>query len=268
MTSLCLIGLLVPYNDIHLDITGSATSAASPFVIAIQRSGVAALPSIFNVFILIAVLSVGNSAVYGSSRTLQALAAQGQAPKWFTYIDREGRPLVGIAFTCAMGLLAFLVESGSAGAVLEWMLALSGLSAVFSWASICLAHIRFRKAWAANGLTNDDLVYNSMFGVTGSWIGFISSILIMVAQFWVSTWPVNYGKVNQVKEFFLGCLCIPFMVVLYVFWKLFKKTSIVAVEDMDITAGRADLDARALRTAAEAEYKALPKWRKVLTLFY
>lgn len=268
MTSLCIIGLLVPYDDIHLDITGSATSAASPFVIAIQRAGVSALPSIFNVVILIAVLSVGNSAVYGSSRTLQALAVQGQAPKFFTYIDREGRPLIGIAFTCAMGLLAFLVESKSSGTVLEWMLALSGLSAVFSWASICLAHIRFRKAWALEGLNNDDLVYNSMFGILGSWVGLISCALIMVAQFWVSTWPVDYSNTNQVREFFLGCLCIPVMILLYFFWKILKKTKIVPVEDMDIVNGRTRLDARALRAAAQTEYKALPRWRKVLTLFY
>lgn len=82
LISLLLVGLLVPYTDPRL--LNGATSEdakASPFVLAMTNAGIKGLPSVFNVVIMIAVLSVGNSSVYGSSRTLAALAEQHQAPK-------------------------------------------------------------------------------------------------------------------------------------------------------------------------------------------
>jgi amino acid transporter len=64
-----------------------------------------------NAVIMISVLSVGNSSVYGSSRTLAALAEQGQAPQFLAYIDRKGRPLWAICVASAMGLFCFLAAS-------------------------------------------------------------------------------------------------------------------------------------------------------------
>ena len=102
-----------------------------------------------NVVIMIAVLSVGNSSVYGSSRTLAALAASNQAPKIFGYIDKQGRPLVGIIAQLLVGLLCFLAASDKQGEVFNWLLALSGLSSIFTWGSINVCLIRFRRALAA-----------------------------------------------------------------------------------------------------------------------
>jgi amino acid transporter len=74
--NLLLVGLVVPANSpLYQD--ASSTSRASPFVIAIQLAGIKVLPSIFNAVILIAVMSVANSCTFGSTRTIQALAANG-----------------------------------------------------------------------------------------------------------------------------------------------------------------------------------------------
>lgn len=162
-----------------------------------------------NVVIMIAVLSVGNSSIYGSSRTLAALAEQGQAPRILAYIDRTGRPIVSILFASAIGFLAFLAGAGSSvqNQAFNWMLALSGLSSIFTWGSICLAHIRFRKAWKVQGHTLDELAFRSQPGIIGSWIGFILNCLVLVAQFWTGIWPVGYGDLTvreQVENFFEG----------------------------------------------------------------
>jgi len=167
IVSLLLVGLLVPYTDERLlqkHSNGDAT--ASPFVIAIKNAGIEGLPSVFNAVIMIAVLSVGNSSIYGSSRTLAALAEQNQAPKILAYIDRQGRPLVSIGVASSLGLLAFLagVEKSVQEAAFNWMLSLSALSAVFTWASICFSHIRFRKGWRLQGHTLDELAFTSQPG--------------------------------------------------------------------------------------------------------
>ena len=69
VTILTLIGCLVPSNDPRL-LNGSSSvdAASSPLVIAIENGGIKGLPSLMNAIILIAVVSVANSAVYACSR--------------------------------------------------------------------------------------------------------------------------------------------------------------------------------------------------------
>jgi amino acid permease len=71
-------------------------------------AGIPALGSIFNVVITISVISVANSATYASTRTLQALAMQGMAPKLLAYVDKAGRPVPTIILQLLFGLLAFI----------------------------------------------------------------------------------------------------------------------------------------------------------------
>ncbi|RBQ78868.1 hypothetical protein FVER14953_13558 [Fusarium verticillioides] len=85
LVTILLVGLLVPSDNSSL-ISGksSADASASAFVIAIESAGTTILPSVMNSVILIAVLSVGNSAIYASSRTLAAMAELSHAPRVFT----------------------------------------------------------------------------------------------------------------------------------------------------------------------------------------
>lgn len=74
------IGVLVPYNDPEL-LNKSGTAAASPWVIAVHRAAVPALPSIINAVILTSASSSANAFLYTGSRYLYALAQNGQAPR-------------------------------------------------------------------------------------------------------------------------------------------------------------------------------------------
>lgn len=177
-----------------------------------------------NAVILIAVLSVGNSSIYGSSRTLAALADRGQAPRILGYIDQTGRPLVALCLASVIGFLCFLC-AGSADLRTEafnWMLAISGLSSIVTWASICACHIRFRAAWKYNGHTLDELAYKSQPGVIRSYIGLIFNILILIAQFWTGCAPVGYADMTageRTKNWFEVYLSA---IVILVFFVIFK----------------------------------------------
>jgi len=135
-----------------------------------------------NFIILISVISIGNSGVYGGSRTLTALAEQGYAPKIFTYIDKSGRPLFSTLAILIFGCLGYINLSASGPVVFDWLLALSGLAALFTWGSICLAHIRFRAAWKYHGHTLDEIPFQAIGGVYGSWCGLILIVLVLIAQ--------------------------------------------------------------------------------------
>lgn len=262
IVSLTLVGLLVPYDSPRLlNGTSSADAKASPFVIAIQNAGIKVLPSIFNVVIMIAVLSVGNSSVYGSSRTLAALAEQNQAPRIFAYIDRQGRPMAGIALSAVCGLLGFLAASPKQTDAFNWMLALSGLSSIFTWGSICLAHIRFRRGWALQGHSLDELAFRSQPGVFGSWLGFGFNCLVLIAQFWTAVWPIGGSPDAQV--FFQAYLAAPIVIAFYIPYKLIYRTPFVRARDMDLVSGRRDLDLSELLAQERAEKASWPKWKKV-----
>ncbi|KAL2353625.1 putative amino acid permease [Cryomyces antarcticus] len=248
MVSLTLVGVLVPYNNPQLiNGSGSSDANASPFVIAIKNAGIGGLPSVMNVVILIAVLSVGNSSIYGCSRTLAAMADQGQAPKILGYIDRAGRPLVSILFASSLGFLCYLVAAGSdtRTQAFNWLLAISGLSSIFTWGSICFCHIRFRKAWKVQGRSLSELAFRSQPGVYGSWFGLMFNFLVLIAQFWTAMAPTGYGALTageRIQNFFQAYLSAPIIVLFYVVFKIVKRTKIRRTKEMDLVTGQRELN--------------------------
>jgi amino acid transporter len=272
MVALTIVSLLVPYGDSRLLGTSSQDAKSSPFVIAINNAGIDVLPSVMNVVILIAVLSVGNSSIFGSSRTLCALAQQGQAPRIFTYVDRKGRPLVAICAASILGLLCYVVAGGqsTSATALGWLYSLSGLSSIFTWGSICFSHIRFRSAWKAQGHTLDELAYKSQVGVYGSWLGFILNCLVLVTQFWTAAFPIGYGdksSSDRAQTFFLAYLGVPVVLTTYITYKLYYKTSVMKAGDMDLATGRRELDTPALIEEEKRQMALRPKWRRIYNTF-
>ncbi|KAK0949455.1 histidine permease [Friedmanniomyces endolithicus] len=271
IVALALVGLLVPYNDPRLiNAASSADAKASPFVIAITNAGIVGLPSVFNAVIMIAVLSVGNSSIYGSSRTLAALAEQYQAPRILGYIDRKGRPIVAIGVASVFGFLAFFAGSQWEVPVFNWLLALSGLSSIFTWGSICLAHIRFRQGWKKQGHSVDDLAFRSQPGVIGSWVGFIMNCIVLIAQFWTGAWPIGYssgGPGGQASSFFQAYLAAPIVIICYIAYKFWYKTPFVRSHNMDLHTGIRDLNLADLIAEERIERASWPKWKRTYKFF-
>ena len=219
----------------------------------------------FNVVIMIAVLSVGNSSIYGSSRTLAALAEQGQAPRILAYIDRKGRPIVSIGIASAIGFLAFVAASPQQGTAFTWMLALSGLSSIFTWGSICLAHIRFRKGWRLQGHTLDELAYRSQPGVIGSWFGFGFNVLVLIAQFWTGFAPEGYASMSTsalIQNFFEAYLAFPIVIAFYIPYKLWYRTPFIRSANMDLHTGIRELNLAELIAEERAERASWPVWKR------
>lgn len=266
VVSILIIGLLVPYNNPELITPNNVASKTSPFIIAIKSAGIDGLDSVMNVVIMIAVLSVANSSMYGATRTMTAMAEQGQAPKIFGYIDREGRPLVNIAFSSLIGLLAYLYLSSVQGEAFTWLLAMSGLSSIFTWSSICFAHIRFRKAWLQQGNKLSDLVYQSPIGTIGSWIGLVSLLLILVAQLWVAIDPIGGSTDSPGKiavNFFEAYLAAPVVLLFYIGYKLWYRTSFLKIKDIDLNTGRHAIESALWRDKMREDRSLWPKWKRV-----
>ncbi|KAJ4344855.1 Amino-acid permease inda1 [Didymosphaeria variabile] len=259
---LFFVGLLVRSDDPRLLGSGSGDTKSSPFVIAGKDAGLKGFDHFMNVVILVSVISIGVSGVYGGSRTLTALGEQGYAPKIFTYIDRSGRPLFSVAAILVCGALGYMNLVASGETVFNWFLQLSGLAALFTWGSICFAHIRFRKAWAYHGHTLDEIPFRALGGTAGSWLGIFLIVIVLVAQFYVSVSPPG-TKVGTAYDFFYGYLAFFVCGFFWVCGYFWKREGWLKIEQINVDIGRRELDWDYINSE-RARIAAMPTWRRWL----
>ncbi|KAK0108520.1 Amino-acid permease inda1 [Cadophora gregata] len=265
---LFLVGLLVPSNDEKL--LGSENAykeGASMFVLAAKYAGLKGYDHFLNAVIMISVLSIGASCVYGGSRTLTALAQQGYAPKIFTYVDKSGRPLPSVLVHLAAGAFAYIQETSTGEEVFNWLLALSGLAALFTWGSICFAHIRFRQAWKHQGHTLDEIPFQAIFGVTGSWIGLILCVIVLIATLISAILPAGQTETATVEQFFSAWLTVPVILVFWIIGYVWKREGGLKLEQIDVDTGRREIDWDSIN-AYRAEVASWPKWKQIMSKIY
>ena len=138
-----VIGLLVPSNQKGLGL-GTSTASGSPFVIAIKRSGIKALPSIINACLITSAWSAASSDLFTSSRALYGLALNGQAPKIFTKTTKNGVPWTALLFSGSFGALAYMSLQSNAGTVFNYFASLTAGAGLITWLGICILYIRFQ----------------------------------------------------------------------------------------------------------------------------
>ncbi|KAI3320547.1 amino acid permease/ SLC12A domain-containing protein [Xylariaceae sp. AK1471] len=258
---LLFVGLLIPSDDPHLLNSSSDDPAASPFVLVGQYAGLYGFNHFMNVVILVSVISISVSGVYGGSRTLTALAQQGYAPKVFTYVDRSGRPLFSVIAILIFGGLAYVDLASSGEVVFTWLQALSGLAALFTWGSICLAHIRFRRAWAHHGHTLDEIPFKAVGGVWGSYLGLFLIALVLAAQFYVAVSPIGH-RLGTAETFFQSYLALPVVLVFWAGGYAWKREGWLRTSQIDVDSGRREHDWDEIN-AYRQQLATQPAWKRL-----
>ncbi|KAI1121807.1 amino acid permease/ SLC12A domain-containing protein [Nemania abortiva] len=263
---LLFVGLLIPYNDPHLLNASSDDVAASPFVLVGQYAGLYGFNHFMNVVILVSVISISVSGVYGGSRTLTALAQEGYAPKLFTYVDKSGRPLFSVIAILLFGALAYIDLASSGEVVFSWLQALSGLAALFTWGSICLSHIRFRHAWAYHGHTLDEIPFKAVGGIYGSYLGIFLIVLVLAAQFYVAVSPIG-KNLGDAESFFNSYLALPVVLAFWLAGFLWKRQGWLRTAQMDVDSGRREHNWDEIN-AHRQQLAAMPAWKRLFhTIF-
>ncbi|KAL6929192.1 hypothetical protein ACO0SA_002532 [Hanseniaspora valbyensis] len=235
--SIFFISLLVPYNDPRLSSTESEI-ASSPFVIAMQRSGVKVLPSIFNAIVLTAVISAANSDLMVGSRVLYSMGLNKTAPHIFSK-TRYGVPMYAVGLTSLFGLLGFLVVGGnSANQAFDWLLNISALAGTIQWFFISLCHIRFRAALSFKGIPLSDLLFTARTGLWGSYYSlFFLTIIIFVQGFQAFSPKFN------VSDFFAAYISMIVWAVAYIGSQLYYRCKLwLSVDEIDIDSDRRAID--------------------------
>lgn len=226
-----LVGLDVPFDDAGLRST-STNASASPLVIVANRAGVRVLPHVINAVLLTAVLTAANSDVYSSSRILVALADEGMAPRFLKATNRHGTPYWSVAVCVSFGLLGFLNLSKDGETVFTWLLNITAVAGFIVWALINLCHLRFMKALAAKGLPRGELPYRAPLQPYLSWFGLVSSVVILLTSGFTVFMEWN------VSDFFASYISVILFVVMFAGHKVFYRTSMVRIADIDLGLGR------------------------------
>ncbi|MBY0154239.1 amino acid permease [Cytobacillus firmus] len=135
----------------------------SPFVTLMDLAGIPFAPDIMNFVILTAILSVGNSCIYASTRLLWAMAHDGMAPKVFGKLSKRKVPFTALVFTMIFSLLSLLTSVFAAETVFVLLMSIAGISVTISWMGIALSQFMFRRKYIKAGGKVEELKYKVPF---------------------------------------------------------------------------------------------------------
>lgn len=132
---------------------GAIRSGHSPYVAAMDVMGIPGGSTLMAAVVLVAVLSCLNSGLYVTSRILNELALQGDAPRAMVVRSVRGVPMRAILAGSAIGYLAAIASVLSPGLVFAFLLNASGAVILVIYAVIACAQLRARSVMATSGTT-------------------------------------------------------------------------------------------------------------------
>lgn len=216
-----IIGVIVGSDNdrlINAIQSGKSDAAASPFVIGIQEVGIKVLPHIINACILTSTYSCGCALLFGSSRTIYAMALKGDAPKIFGKVNRFGTPYYSVGAASLFTFLAYLNCSKSSSKVFNWLSNIATISGFVSWIFVAATYLRFRRVMDILNL-NDRVPFRVPYQRAFAWATgiffFILSLTNGYSVFISGNWNVS--------DFFAAYVTIGFMIVLFVIGTVYHR---------------------------------------------
>lgn len=133
----------------------------SPFVQVFDMVGIPYAADLMNFVILTAILSVGNSGLYASTRILWAMSKSGMAPKALSPLSKQGVPLRALFITLCFALISLMTSFIAADTLFMVLMAVSGMAGTVTWIVIALAQYRFRRQFLREGGQLEQLKYRA-----------------------------------------------------------------------------------------------------------
>ncbi|OAL50376.1 hypothetical protein IQ07DRAFT_509375 [Pyrenochaeta sp. DS3sAY3a] len=235
------VGINVPYNDPELIAAfklGKPGAAASPYVIAMNRLRIEGLPHVVNAGVLASAFSAGNSYVYCASRSLFGLALEGKAPKILTKCTKQGVPFYCVGVVLLIALLSFLQLGENSAVVLNWFVSLVTASQLINFSVMNFTFLRFYKACQVQGLDRNTLPYKGMLQPYAAWYGLVCTFIMT----FVGGYTVFLKGFWDVPSFLFSYLMVFLFPVLFIGWKLIKKTKFVKVHEADLVTDLAEIE--------------------------
>ncbi|KAH7068063.1 amino-acid permease inda1 [Paraphoma chrysanthemicola] len=237
-----MIGVCISSSDPALTDENAKGAQSSPWVIAMKNASIPVLPHIINAVILTSATSSGNAFLYTGSRYLFGIAQNKQAPRFLLKCSKNGVPYWCVLITASISLITFMSVSTGANKVFSWFQNLTTIAQLFTWNSILIAYLGFRKALAAQGVDRSTLVFRAKYQPYIAYTAIVYFTLIIVFNGFKVFTQTPWGP-DQLTSFFTAYIGVLIYALLFVFWKVFKRTKWVKAAEADIWTGKAALDA-------------------------
>ena len=179
--SLTILLSLVPWNQLEL---GGLDK--SPFVMIFSQLGIGWAAHLLNFIILTAALSVYNSGMYANSRMLFGLAQQGNAPKVFLKVNKQGVPIPAVLFSALLIFGCVLLNYFVPEDALSHLIYIVVGALVLNWAMITLTHLKFIQAMKNSGQTTS---FPALWSPVGNVI-----VLLFIATILYIMWTQGFSE--------------------------------------------------------------------------
>lgn len=129
-----------------------------------------------------------------------SLAKERLIPARFAKTNFRGVPVWAVLFSMAGSLLALLSSVIAASTVYLVLVAVSGLATLVVWFSVCVCHIRFRREWARDGHSADELGYRAPGFPVLPWLAIvmcIGALVLVVLDDTQRSTPVLHDPVRR-----------------------------------------------------------------------
>jgi arginine/ornithine permease len=198
VAAMFVLAAIVPWQE--------AGVMESPFVTVFDMVGIPYAADIMNFVILTALLSVGNSGLFVSTRILYSMSQKGMAHSVFSKLTKRGVPLYALLVTLGYALLSLLSSLIAPETVFILLYSVAAIGGTVAWAVIAWAQYNFRKQYIRGGGKVEDLKFAVPFFP-------IVPILCIVMCLFIFGFTV-YDP-TQRTSFFIG---IGFMLACYLFY--------------------------------------------------
>ncbi|PVZ85704.1 proline-specific permease ProY [Serratia sp. S1B] len=135
--TLLVLMSIYPWNSIGQN--------GSPFVEIFSHMGISSAAHVLNVVVITAAISAINSDIFGAGRMMYGLAQDGQAPKVFTRLTKNGVPWMTVLVMCLALLLAVVLNYVVPKQIFMIIASIATFATVWVWLMILLSQIAMRR---------------------------------------------------------------------------------------------------------------------------
>lgn len=145
--------------------------------------------------------------MYANSRMLMGLSEQGNAPKIFKQVNRQGVPVAAVLFSALLIFGCVILNYFVPEKALSYLIYVVVAAAVLNWMMISLIHLKFRQAVKHEG------IQTKFPAIFGPWTNYF--VLLFMLMILYIMWT---------QGFMLSVLMLPvWIVLLFIVFKLTKE---------------------------------------------
>lgn len=154
------------------------TGENSPFVMMFDRIGIPGAAGIIQFVVLTAALSSCNSGIFSTGRMLFNLAQQGESPKSFGRVTKNGVPGTAIIVSAVVLLFGVYLNYMEADKVFTYVTSVATFGALWTWGTILVTQICSRKKMSLE--EKQGLTFKMPFFPITSYLALAFLVFVMV----------------------------------------------------------------------------------------